>query len=80
VLVTLSDNCLIGRLSRTVGGAVIIIHFESQLYFYDLQAKLPRGIMNIRPHLKNVDNVPLLVPLFTDCTPQGIKKQGSSVQ
>ncbi|GCC31474.1 hypothetical protein chiPu_0009932 [Chiloscyllium punctatum] len=32
------------------------------------RAKLPRGIENIRPHLEHVDNVPLLVPLFTDCT------------
>ncbi|KAL1116220.1 hypothetical protein AAG570_005715 [Ranatra chinensis] len=33
------------------------------------RAKLPRGIEQIRPHLENVDNVPLLVSLFTDCTP-----------
>lgn len=32
------------------------------------QAKLPRGIEKIRPHLEQVDNVPLLVSLFTDCT------------
>lgn len=32
------------------------------------RAKLPKGIDNIRPHLENVDNVPLLVSLFTDCT------------
>lgn len=29
------------------------------------QSQLPRGIKNIRPHLDNVDDVPLLVPLFT---------------
>ncbi|XP_015786071.1 transmembrane protein 94 [Tetranychus urticae] len=34
------------------------------------RAKLPKGIEQIRPHLKEVDNVPLLVSLFTDCTPQ----------
>ncbi|XP_050731549.1 transmembrane protein 94-like isoform X3 [Eriocheir sinensis] len=33
------------------------------------RARLPKGMENIRPHLKNVDNVPLLVSLFTDCTP-----------
>ncbi|KAG2455764.1 TMM94 protein, partial [Polypterus senegalus] len=33
------------------------------------KAKLPKGIENVRPHLENIDNVPLLVPLFTDCTP-----------
>ncbi|XP_045214295.2 transmembrane protein 94-like isoform X2 [Mercenaria mercenaria] len=37
---------------------------------FDNRAKLPRGIENIRPHLETVDNVPLLVNLFTDCTPE----------
>ncbi|XP_071522630.1 transmembrane protein 94 isoform X2 [Panulirus ornatus] len=32
------------------------------------RARLPKGIENIKPHLENVDNVPLLVSLFTDCT------------
>ncbi|XP_025836473.1 transmembrane protein 94-like [Agrilus planipennis] len=32
------------------------------------RAKLPRGIDKIRPHIENIDNVPLLVSLFTDCT------------
>ncbi|XP_023294328.2 transmembrane protein 94 isoform X5 [Lucilia cuprina] len=32
------------------------------------RAKLPRGIENIRPHLEKVDNVPLQVSLFTDCS------------
>nr|XP_031837359.1 transmembrane protein 94 isoform X1 [Nomia melanderi]XP_031837360.1 transmembrane protein 94 isoform X1 [Nomia melanderi]XP_031837361.1 transmembrane protein 94 isoform X1 [Nomia melanderi]XP_031837362.1 transmembrane protein 94 isoform X1 [Nomia melanderi]XP_031837363.1 transmembrane protein 94 isoform X1 [Nomia melanderi] len=31
------------------------------------RAKLPRGIDKIRPHLELIDNVPLLVSLFTDC-------------
>jgi len=31
------------------------------------QANLPRGVENIIPHIEAVDNVPLLVPLFTDC-------------
>ncbi|VDM26257.1 unnamed protein product [Toxocara canis] len=30
------------------------------------KAQLPSGIENIRPHLQNVDNVPLLVNLFSD--------------
>ena len=33
----------------------------------NIHAKLPKGIENIRPHIKKADNVPLLVPLFTDC-------------
>uniref|UniRef100_A0A8D8RZI7 Transmembrane protein 94 n=1 Tax=Cacopsylla melanoneura TaxID=428564 RepID=A0A8D8RZI7_9HEMI len=31
------------------------------------RARLPRGIENIRPHLRLVDNVPLQVSLFTEC-------------
>lgn len=38
------------------------------------RAKLPKGIENIRPHLENVDNVPLLVSLFTDCSPDATKE------
>ena len=38
---------------------------------YDMsnRAQLPCGIENIRPHLQEMDNVPLLVSLFTDCSP-----------
>ena len=39
-----------------------------------IRAKLPKGIHNIRPHLKNMDNVPLQVPLFTDCTVNAIRE------
>ncbi|CAH2037908.1 unnamed protein product, partial [Iphiclides podalirius] len=38
------------------------------------RAKLPRGIENIRPHIEQVDNVPLLVSLFTDCTPSSVRQ------
>ncbi|XP_031627987.1 transmembrane protein 94 isoform X2 [Contarinia nasturtii] len=38
------------------------------------RAKLPRGIKNIRPHLENVDNVPLLVSLFTDCSAEATRE------
>ncbi|GBP77243.1 Transmembrane protein 94 [Eumeta japonica] len=37
-------------------------------------AKLPRGIENIRPHIEKVDNVPLLVSLFTDCTARSVNE------
>lgn len=35
---------------------------------WDVNAKLPHGIDDVRTHLKEVDNVPLLVSLFTDVT------------
>lgn len=38
------------------------------------RAKLPRGIDKIRPHLEQIDNVPLLVSLFTDCTPDATRE------
>ncbi|XP_065338638.1 transmembrane protein 94 isoform X2 [Cloeon dipterum] len=44
------------------------------------RAKLPRGIENIRPHLQHIDNVPLLVSLFTDCTPTAAREMLSIMQ
>ncbi|XP_022253153.1 transmembrane protein 94-like [Limulus polyphemus] len=38
------------------------------------RAKLPKGIENIRPHIERVDNVPLLVSLFTDCTAEATRE------
>ncbi|TGZ35397.1 hypothetical protein CRM22_011401 [Opisthorchis felineus] len=38
-------------------------------YLTENKSRLPCGIENIRPHLMHVDNVPLQVSLFTDCTP-----------
>ncbi|KRJ97269.1 transmembrane protein 94 isoform X3 [Drosophila yakuba] len=38
------------------------------------RAKLPRGIENIRPHLEQVDNVPLQVSLFTDCSAEATRQ------
>ena len=37
---------------------------------WDINAKLPHGIEAVKDHLKNVDNVPLLVSLFTDVNHQ----------
>lgn len=44
------------------------------------RAKLPRGIENIRPHIEQVDNVPLLVSLFTDCTAGSVHKMVKIMQ
>ena len=38
------------------------------------RAKLPKGIKLIRSHIVDVDNVPLLVPLFTDCMAASISE------
>jgi hypothetical protein len=44
------------------------------LELHDMKAKLPRGVENIREHLKNVDDVPLHVSLFAECSPTSIKE------
>jgi len=45
-----------------------------ELYFMSNRSKLPRGIRNMRSHLSEVDDVPLLVPLFTDCNPPAVSE------
>ena len=44
------------------------------------RARLPKGIDQVRPHLERVDNVPLLVPLFTDCTTDTIREMIAILQ
>ncbi|KAJ1919681.1 hypothetical protein H4219_001822 [Mycoemilia scoparia] len=39
---------------------------------YDIKARLPRGIENIRQHLKEVDDIPLQVSLFAECAPSAV--------
>ncbi|KAL7053248.1 hypothetical protein AAHC03_025552 [Spirometra sp. Aus1] len=43
-------------------------------YVFSNKSRLPCGIKNIRWHLKNVDNVPLKVSLFTECTPPAVSE------
>lgn len=47
---------------------------------WDLKAKLPHGIPAIRSHLDNVDNVPLLVSLFTDSAAVSTREMISIMQ
>jgi magnesium-transporting ATPase (P-type) len=37
-------------------------------------SQMPWGISSIRPHLQSVDNVPLLISLFTDCEPHSVRE------
>ncbi|CAO4360395.1 unnamed protein product [Caenorhabditis nigoni] len=43
-------------------------------------ARLPTGIQNVRPHLEEVDNVPLLVGLFTDSTTPAVEEMVQIMQ
>ncbi|XP_078691298.1 transmembrane protein 94-like isoform X2 [Branchiostoma floridae x Branchiostoma belcheri] len=70
------DNVLIrdDRHDDIISMETDVTSHHSDVFDMTNRAKLPRGIDNIRPHLENVDNVPLLVPLFTDATPQATKE------
>jgi len=50
------------------------LFFVLFLQYFLLLAQLPHGIASIRRHIKEVDNVPLLVSLFSDCTPANAKE------
>eukprot|EP00116_Pleurobrachia_bachei_P002054 sb/3462316/ len=47
---------------------------ERNIFHSNYKARLPQGIRSIKPHLESVDNVPLLVPLFSSCTPPAIRE------
>ena len=60
-----------GSLSTSSTSSLSSVYNAFQSY---IRAKLPKGVDKIRPHIKNVDNVPLLVPLFTDCSTEAIRE------
>ncbi|KAJ1819106.1 hypothetical protein LPJ60_003953 [Coemansia sp. RSA 2675] len=41
---------------------------------HDIKAQLPRGIESIRSHLKEVDDIPLQISLFAECTPDSTRE------
>ncbi|KAE8999949.1 hypothetical protein PF010_g15028 [Phytophthora fragariae] len=47
---------------------------------WDVKARLPHGVEAIKRHLAEVDNVPLLVSLYTDSTPETISDMISIFQ
>ncbi|KAG3240719.1 hypothetical protein PI124_g14387 [Phytophthora idaei] len=47
---------------------------------WDVKARLPHGVEAIKRHLDEVDNVPLLVSLYTDSTPDTISEMISIFQ
>jgi hypothetical protein len=36
------------------------------------KSKMPRGVQNVRPHLEDVDDIPLRLPLFANCDPDSV--------
>lgn len=63
--------------SISSGSSLTSIYNVSQAY---IKAQLPKGVDKIRSHLKYVDNVPLLVPLFTDCSPEAVREMITIMQ
>ncbi len=55
-------------------------HFLRVCFQFIGPAKLPRGVSVIREHLRETDNVPLLVPLFTDANPAAMKEMVRKIQ
>lgn len=53
---------------------------EDQYDKAEQHAQLPRGIANIRSHLQHVDDVPLLVPLFSGCSPSATEQMIAIMQ
>ncbi|RIA86124.1 hypothetical protein C1645_829742 [Glomus cerebriforme] len=47
---------------------------DGYLESHDIKARLPRGIGNIRDHLQDVDDIPLHVSLFAECTPEATRE------
>jgi hypothetical protein len=65
-------NCAIS-LRDLDGGEALDPHRAISSYGdWDFHAKMPHGVEAIKKHLIEVDNVPLLVSLYTDATPRTI--------
>ncbi|EDQ86370.1 uncharacterized protein MONBRDRAFT_33841 [Monosiga brevicollis MX1] len=63
-------NCFISLSDDGQGGDAYVIN----------HANLPRGIQAVRPHLSDVDNVPLLVPLFSEASPSATQEMIAIMQ
>mmetsp|Transcript_31329 Transcript_31329/g.65513 ORF Transcript_31329/g.65513 Transcript_31329/m.65513 type:complete len:1636 (-) Transcript_31329:697-5604(-) len=60
-------NCAIS-LRPLESGTDDTFRMTSNYADWDVNAKLPHGVEDVKRHLEEVDNVPLLVSLFTDVT------------
>lgn len=67
-------NCAISLRALDAPGTLDPHRFISNYADWDVKARLPHGVEAIRTHLREVDNVPLLVSLFTDATPSTVEE------
>ena len=61
-------NCAISLRPLDEGEEADAHRMPSNYADWDVNARLPHGIENVKKHLAEVDNVPLLVSLYTDAT------------
>ncbi|CAM9295439.1 unnamed protein product, partial [Chrysoparadoxa australica] len=62
-------NCAISLRTLEEPGEPDPHRMTSSYADWDVKARLPHGIAAIKEHIESIDNVPLLVSLFTDATP-----------
>lgn len=62
-------NCAISLRTLTENNPHDPYRYISSYADWDVLARMPHGVEQIKKHLESVDNVPLLVNLYTDATP-----------
>jgi hypothetical protein len=64
----MSWNCAISLRALNNGEEADKHRMTSSYADWDVNAKLPHGVKDVKRHIEDIDNVPLLVSLFTDVT------------
>ena len=64
----MSWNCAISLRALNIGEEADQHRMTSSYADWDVNAKLPHGVEDVKKHIQDIDNVPLLVGLFTDVT------------
>jgi len=68
--IDVSFNCAISLRELSREESVDKYRMTSNYADWDVNAQMPHGVTDIKKHLREIDNVPLLVSLFTDATHQ----------
>ena len=66
--IDVSFNCAISLRELEQEESVDKYRMTSNYADWDVNAQMPHGVKDIKNHLREIDNVPLLVSLFTDAT------------
>ncbi|KAJ2840602.1 hypothetical protein FBU31_000274, partial [Coemansia sp. 'formosensis'] len=66
------NTCIL--LSSVADGSYDDIGDDGYVEDHDIKAQLPRGIESIRSHLREVDDIPLQISLFAECTAESTRE------